>query len=210
MIKIELIGHKFGRLTAIKQLPSRKNAIRYLCECECGNITNVSGANLRCGKVKSCGCLRTEIASIKAYRHGHSIRPEKTRSYRIWIGLKRRCFNPTNPRFPYYGGRGITVCDRWKNSFKNFLADMGECPPGLTIERINNNGNYEPSNCRWATHLEQCNNRRTNVFMLDDDKKLTMAEFARKYSIPYGIVKRLYTEKKLSVKEILQLQTLPR
>ena len=128
------------------------------CLCECGNKTIVSASYLRNGKIKSCGCLRKEGNNTKHQHTSRSHTPSPT--YSSWIKAKQRCNNPNVPNWVDYGGRGIKVCDRWLDSFENFLADMGERPDGTTIDRINNDGNYEPGNCKWSTPKEQSNNRR--------------------------------------------------
>jgi hypothetical protein len=145
-------GDRFGRLVAIKSVFTGRGG--WLCQCDCGKRCVVQANNLARGGTISCGCKKNEA------RHGHASRAKKDPTYETWVNMKQRCTNPGRLEYRYYGGRGIRVCERWSTSYETFLADMGPRPPRKTIDRINNDGNYEPGNCRWATQSEQVRNQR--------------------------------------------------
>ncbi len=130
-----------------------------LYRCQCGSILEIADTRVNCGRASSCGCVRNKASAVFARKtfttHGLS----KTKTYRVWGDMRARCEISSASSYSYYGGRGISVCNRWK-TFTLFLADMGECPIGLSLDRIDNNGNYEPKNCRWATKNQQMKNRR--------------------------------------------------
>ena len=158
--RIDLSGTRFGRLQAVAPAGRRGSISLWLCKCDCGSDKVTSLGSLRGGKAKSCGCLRKETLSARAVKHGASRRGALLPEYRIWKGVRGRCLNARNPKYPIYGGRGITVCERWTD-FTNFISDMGPRPSAQhSIDRINNDGNYEPSNCRWATAWQQARNQR--------------------------------------------------
>lgn len=155
---LNIAGERYGRLAAIRrtrQGPRRESY--WLCRCDCGNEIEISLSNLRTGNSASCGCLRSEITTATSTTHGHRV--GNTPEYESWSAMLARVRAKSGRRFEDYGARGITVCERWL-LFENFLADMGTRPPGTSIDRINNDGNYEPGNCRWATASEQLANQR--------------------------------------------------
>lgn len=174
----DLGGQKFGRLTVLGFAGVENKRTLWFSKCECGNVTKADAWNLRKGDTMSCGCLHVERTRDNNSTHGHSRVGSVTPTYRTWSNMMSRCFNPYVSSFSIYGGRGITVCERWKNSFENFLEDMGEKPKGKSIERIDSNGNYEPGNCRWATAKEQSNNTSRNVFLTFNGKTQTIAQWA--------------------------------
>lgn len=154
----DLAGLHFGRLLVLERRPQINKSWRWLVRCVCGIQKEVYGSQLTSGSTNSCGCGRIDAPKARA-RHGHNRKGIHSPTYRSWTSMTSRCSNPKDPSFMYYGERGVSVCERWRE-FENFLHDMGVRPPGKTIDRLNSNGNYEPGNCRWATPKEQIQNRR--------------------------------------------------
>lgn len=176
---IMMDGQRYGRLNVLKHDGLRKGRNFYLCRCECGTECSVLGTRLRSGKTSSCGCFHRERISEANTKHGRS----HTTEYGIWTQMRARCERPSNHAYERYGGRGIRVCERWKE-FSKFIADMGERPSSeYSLDRIDNNGNYEPTNCRWATRAEQSSNRRNNIRVTIDHKEVTLSEAARMFGI---------------------------
>lgn len=176
-------GLVYGRLTVLERDKNVTNGVNWKCLCVCGNMVSVNSGSLQRGLTKSCGCIHREVTREQKTTHGMTNSPE----YRIWRAMLNRCYNPKFEHYADYGGRGIKVCERWLNSFENFYADMGPSN-GLTIERINGDCDYDPSNCKWATWVEQANNRRTTRMVTYNGETMPLKTFTAMFDIPYQTI----------------------
>lgn len=205
----DLTGQRFNRLSVIERdltpQKGRKRA-KWLCKCDCGKIISAVSTDLLRGHTQSCGCYQKSQASkslTEIKRKSPRFHKSKTKAYRIWHGMMRRCNNPATKFYSYYGGRGIKVCERW-HDYDAFIEDMGE--PGLqdTLDRIDPDGNYCPENCRWATMQEQNNNRRSTHFICYNDHTYSCKQFANEFGLSYYYVCGLY-KRGLTGDKILQM-----
>jgi hypothetical protein len=172
----DIAGQKFGRLTVVSFVGIEAKRVRWLCVCDCSKEMIARADMLRSGNTRSCGCLHRDYTASGAARRKHGL--AGTREYRLWLGMRDRCENASNPEWGNYGGRGIKVCDRWSD-FENFLADMGKRPNrNLSLDRIDNDGNYEPGNVRWATTKEQARNTRRNRVLTFRGESKPLIEWA--------------------------------
>ena len=190
----DLTGLRFGKLTVLGMDSQQETRKTYWnCICDCGNIKNVRSDGLLSGSVKSCGCLKKSQDRINlAANHKH--KQSGTRLYQIWQGLKGRCYNPHNARYARYGGRGIKVCAEWENDFSAFYSWAMEhgYSDALTIERIDNDGNYDPDNCMWATAKQQARNRKSNIEIKIGNATKTLTEWCEIFQLDYGTVNMRY------------------
>ena len=191
MLKNE-IGNRFGRLFVTSRAVNLKDGTaRWVCMCDCGKSVTNTGVALRSGVIVSCGCYMRETK----IKHMRCFTPE----YKSWQGMKERCHNPQSKDFARYGGRGVHVCDKWRDSFEAFYNDMGPRVRGLSIERIDNNGHYSPDNCAWATVKEQSNNRRSSHFITFNGETRTVSQWAKLIGITHAAIqKRLKKSKDIA------------
>jgi hypothetical protein len=183
----DMSGARIGAWTVLHENGRDRNGQAFwVCLCDCGTQKNVTGGRLRRGDSMSCGCKKPEVSAAANTKHGNSARGELTAEYRTWSGIIDRCERPGNAQFDDYGGRGITVCERWRSDFANFLSDMGPRPSALyTIDRIDNERGYSPENCRWATRKEQCRNKRNNLLVVVDGERLVLSAASEKLGVRY-------------------------
>lgn len=199
--KINLIGQQFDRLTVIKCAgKNRSGNYQWLCQCKCDKKVVISSYSLRIGKTRSCGCYRTDLLLQRTAKRkipGITENGKQTKIYCIYDSMKQRCYNPNHHAYKNYGGRGIKVCDRWLEpngqGFINFVKDMGERPPGTSIDRIDNNGDYCKENCRWVTRKQQMRNTRYNKLLTIDGITRCLIKWCEIYKLPYKkVYDRIY------------------
>lgn len=178
------VGERHGRWEIVEFVVVKNLKSMWLCKCDCGKEKILFLDRFK--QSNSCGCLARELAKIQMTTHGYSKLGMK--EYKAWSSMKERCLNPNNKRFHSYGGRGIKICERWLNSFPDFFQDMGNAPIGFQLERKDNQGNYEPENCKWASRVEQANNKRNNRLITFMGKTQTVAEWSRETGLGFGII----------------------
>lgn len=203
---LDLNGQRYGRLVVIEKAPNKGQQTYWLCRCDCGKETVVRGSHLRNGKIKSCGCYQKELSKERIIKHSTTHQKTHTRLYGIWHTMKNRCFNTKHKDYASHGGRGITVCEEWKNDFTTFhnWAMSHGYAENLTLDRIDNSGNYCPDNCRWATRKEQANNRRNNHYVTYNGERLTISQFADRLGLNYKYVANRIIRNKWSVEDFLK------
>lgn len=185
--KNNLTGNRYGRLIVLKENGKTNHGdLRWLCKCDCGNIKTITGTKLKSGWTKSCGCLQKEIARKHMLKHGLS----DSRLYSIWENMKERCYRPSNNRYYRYGARGIKVCKEWLD-FEKFAewANKNGYKDGLSIERVDIDGNYEPNNCCWIPLKEQTQNRENTVWIYYQGKRFCMSQFAKDMGVSINVIR---------------------
>jgi hypothetical protein len=180
----DLTGRTFGRLTVVRRADNGHKRIHWECRCTCGQVRVIMGESIKAGRTRSCGCLAMEVQRSVHITHGSYGTP----TYTAWRGMLARCLRKNSTQYPHYGGRGITVCERWRD-FTNFLADMGGRPKGMTLDRRNNAQGYFKENCRWATKTEQANNKRSTAYVERGGRRQSMSAWARELNFPLSLIR---------------------
>jgi hypothetical protein len=200
-VSLDVCGQKFGRLLVVERLGSyNKRESYFKCICDCGNELNVKLGHLKSGNTKSCGCYKSEIRTKLNTTHGNAKSKNRSTEYVSYHAMISRCYNKNQRSYADYGGKGVIVCDRWLNSFENFLEDMGKKPnSNYTLERIRVNGIYEPNNCKWITRAEQSKNKRTSVWHEHNGVKMILSDWAKFLNVhPSAIRLKIRSGKKFS------------
>jgi len=199
-IFIDLTGNKYNRLTVIRRLDNKKRATIWLCRCDCGNRVDVFAQHLKNGHTKSCGCFKIE----KVTKYGHTTHKTKSKIYGKWVDMHQRCNNSNHKHYKSYGGRGITVCERW-SKFENFLEDMGIPKNKDELDRVDVDSNYEPNNCKWSTRREQCRNKRNTLYVNYKGESIKLISLAEKYNIQYHRLYNRVVRQSMSIDNALSL-----
>lgn len=195
----------YGRLTILEKSDTDPRKVR--CECSCGAMRVVRLADVKGGKIRSCGCLRRELRSARSFKHGATLAPRgsaKLRAYRSWTSLRDRCLNPNNPDFADYGGRGVTIAAEW-DTFEQFYADMGDCPKGYSIERHHNDEGYNKSNCSWWPRQKQPMNKRTTIRIRYQGSEWCLKRLCEYLKINYSVARTRYRYRGWSLARALNL-----
>lgn len=190
---IDLKGRRFGRWLVVERTAQIKK-VRWICECDCGTVKEVASADLKSGRTNSCGCILRD-------RKGTTFNGIHQREYRSWSAMKQRCYYAKHNEYHRYGGRGISMCDSWRESFSNFYADMGNCPDGFSIDRIDNNGDYCPSNCKWSGAVEQSSNTSRNVNVEYEGRAFTLKQLAAHIGVNYYRLHAYYRRRRLPLED---------
>lgn len=185
VIAQDLSGLAFGRLTVIAEAAKRGRRRFWHCRCVCGRTKQIAQSMLRSGRTRSCGCLRTELTILRSTKHGACRQEARSRGYRAWQSMLDRCYTSSSTSYVRYGAVGVTVCARWRRSFNNFIADMGEPPIGYTLDRIDRKKGYSKSNCRWATPRDQAINRESTRLVTFQGETLCLKDWARRFEMSY-------------------------
>ena len=187
----DLTGQKFGRLTAIGGYDRSTGITYWDFQCDCGTVKSIPARSVKNGAISSCGCLKSDVTRERKTSHGHSGRAARSKIYSVWAAMVARCTNPNIPQWNDYGGRGITVCERWLK-FENFLEDMGEPGRGMSIDRIENDKGYCKENCRWATRHEQNMNRRNTMYVEYEGDTVALFDLAKSKGVDYNLLRGRY------------------
>lgn len=209
----DIKGSKYYRLLVMRFVGHKPiggvNKLAWECLCECGNKIICIGDAIKSGNTKSCGCLKSETTINRCTKHGLTRRGKKAPEHNIWNHMKRRCLNPTNKAYKDYGGRGIKICEKWLN-FENFYRDMGPRPSSKhSIERVNNDGNYEPDNCLWILKSDQNKNQRSNLIINYQGETKILSEWAKSLNLKYMFLYHRLIRKKQSMEQVLGLKKSP-
>lgn len=193
----DLTNQRFGNWVVLHRAPPVKHATLWVCQCGCGKIRHVNASHLLRQRSLSCGCLRTPRLPDDEVKH------QRNPTYRTWINMKTRCYNPAHPTYRDYGARGITIAPEW-HDYARFVADMGKRPQGQSIERIDNNASYGPGNCRWACRVEQGANRRNNVLVTVEGRRMPLVHAAREKNVDYGTLRNMVVQDKIDAQEAIR------